>query len=76
MSSLTVVLAPMLGVIALSVLLALALARVAAHADHSSDRQLEELRDRLPRAAYVPQQSYAGYAAAQPMISADPSVTR
>jgi hypothetical protein len=76
MSSLTVVLAPMLGVIALSVLLALALARVAAHADHSSDRQLEELRDRLPLAAYVPQQSYAGYAAAQPMFSADPSVTR
>ncbi len=76
MSSLTVVLAPMLGVIALSVLLALALARAAAHADRSSDRQLEELRDRLPRVAYVPPQSYTGFAAAQTMIPADPSTTR
>jgi hypothetical protein len=72
----TVVLALTLGVIALSVFFALALARAAARADRSSESQLRELRERPPQVAQIPPQGYAGFAAAQTMISADQPAIR
>jgi hypothetical protein len=69
----TIIVACVLGVLGFSATLAIALGRVAASADESSERMLAESREAAESAAF--RRDYAGWARGQSMIARKSSIT-